>query len=295
MNSLLTPYNGKRVFVTGDTGFKGSWLCLWLDLLGANVVGYALPAKNAHDHFNAIRLNKRIRHIDGDIRDLSKLRGAIRSFGPEFVFHLAAQPLVREGYREPQATFHTNVLGSVNLLESVRLTPTVRSVIYVTTDKCYLDQGWVWGYRENDQLGGNDPYSGSKAAAELAFAAYDAAFFRKRDSLGASSVERAMSSVEVTGRKIASSRDCIRALQQEKTIILRNPKAIRPWQHVLEPIGAYLDLAMKLYQKPKKFSGSWNFGPSANDLGTVQDVADSVIKHLGERKVETCPSSRPTL
>ena len=184
MRHALSVFRGKRVLVTGDTGFKGSWLCLWLRELGAEVAGYALAPERADDHFNLLRLDRLIRHTTADIRDYARLTGVMRRFKPEFVFHLAAQSLVRISYAEPKPTFDTNVAGSVNLLEAVRNTPSVRALVYVTSDKCYVNREWARGYREDDVLGGRDPYSASKAAAEHAFEAYRRSFFAHRRDLG---------------------------------------------------------------------------------------------------------------
>ena len=262
MEDLVTPpLRGKRVLVTGDTGFKGSWLSLWLHRIGANVLGLALPPKTERDHFNVLGLGKVISHVDCDIRDLAELEKATADFKPEVVFHLAAQALVKHSYSNPKATFDTNVGGSVNVLELVRQSPSVRALVYVTSDKCYRNKQWVWGYRENDELGGEDPYSASKAAAEMVFSAYLKSFFETRETLGAASVRAGNA---IGGGDWADDRlvpDCIRALSSGEPIILRNPAAIRPWQHVLEPISGYIRLAGQLMEEPSRYSGAWNFGP----------------------------------
>ena len=285
MKETLTAFRGKRVIVTGDTGFKGSWLALWLRELGAEVVGYALPPERESDHFNVLGLDRLIRHVDGDIRDLKLLREVFREFQPEFLFHLAAQPLVRLSYEDPKVTFDTNVGGSVNVLEAARSTASLRSMIYVTSDKCYKNKEWVWGYRESDELGGHDPYSASKAAAELVFAAYVSSYFANRTGFGAASVRAGN---VIGGGDWAADRivpDAIRALQGGAPVVLRNPLSTRPWQHVLEPLSGYLLLAARLYRTPKEYSGAWNFGPRNESIRTVKDLADAIIGSWGTGEI----------
>jgi CDP-glucose 4,6-dehydratase len=280
-------FKGKRILITGDTGFKGSWLSLWLHELGAEVVGYALPPERKEDHFNMIGLGQLTRHVDGDIRDFASLKKVIDEFRPEFLFHLAAQALVRFSYEEPKLTFDTNVGGSINILEISQNSPSLRVLIYVTSDKCYRNRGWVWGYRENDELGGRDPYSASKAAAEVVFSAYMDSFFSKRQDFGASSVRAGN---VIGGGDWAPDRivpDCIRALQKGKPILIRNPNSTRPWQHVLEPLSGYLVLAARLYNTPKIYSGSWNFGPREDSMKTVQDLVKEIIECWGGGEIET--------
>jgi len=286
MRELFSVLKGKRILLTGETGFKGSWLCLWLSQLGADVVGFALPPKRDNDHFNLLQLGKITRHVEGDIRDLPALKRVFDEFQPEFLFHLAAQSLVRYSYDEPKLTFDTNVGGSINVLECVRTTPSLRSVIYVTSDKCYLNKEWEWGYRENDELGGRDPYSASKAAAELVFSSYRDSFFSQRDSLGIASVRAGN---VIGGGDWSADRivpDSIKALQQKQPVLLRNPQSTRPWQHVLEPLSGYLALACQLYADPKRFSGSWNFGPRAESIRTVQNLAEKIVSCWGEGEVQ---------
>jgi len=280
----LAVFRGKRVLVTGDTGFKGSWLCLWLTQLGAEVAGYAQAPKHDDDHFNLLRMNRLIRHTTADIRDGAKLTAVMQRFKPEFVFHLAAQALVRLSYDDPKSTFDTNVGGSVNLLEAVRKTPSVRALIYVTSDKCYRNNEWVWGYRENDVLGGRDPYSASKAAAELVFDAYCQSYFVQR-GLGAASVRAGN---VIGGGDWSDDRivpDCVKALRARQPIVLRNPDATRPWQHVLEPLGGYLLLASRLYAEPQQYTGAWNFGPSPEAAHTVGDLATHIVKNWGSGRI----------
>jgi len=283
----LDIFSGKKIIVTGDTGFKGSWLCMWLHLLGADVLGYALPPEHADGHFNAIKLGELIEHIDGDIRDLDLLRSTFQAFQPEFVFHLAAQPLVRLSYEEPKHTFSTNVDGSVNVLEAVRVTDSVRSLIYVTSDKCYRNNEWIWGYRETDELGGHDPYSASKAAAEIVFSSYSDSFFKANPILGTASVRAGN---VIGGGDWSQSRiipDCIRALRAKEPILLRNPGSTRPWQHVLEPVFGYLALAVRLYESPDQYSGAWNFGPCVQSIRPVQALANRVIDAWGSGEIKT--------
>jgi CDP-glucose 4,6-dehydratase len=281
----LSAFAGKRVLLTGDTGFKGSWLALWLSELGAEVHGLALPVEPGNVLFPAVAASGRVHHIDGDIRDLDTVRAAVDGLRPEFVFHLAAQALVRRSYAEPQLTFHTNVIGSVNVLEAVRLCPSVRSLVYITSDKCYLNKEWLWGYRENDELGGHDPYSASKAAAELAFHAYAASFLNHRAELGAATTRAGN---VIGGGDRSADRivpDTIKALSEGRPVILRNPGATRPWQHVLDPLYGYLKLGAALHQEPKRYSGSWNFGPDDRSIRTVGDLARAVIDVWGEGEV----------
>ena len=282
MDNYLSLFAGKRVLVTGDTGFKGAWLCLWLKDLGAEVVGFALPPERPHDLYHVIGLEKLIHHVEGDIRDEASLRRVFDQFQPELLFHLAAQALVRRSYKEPKLTFDTNVGGSVNVLEAVRRTPSLRAVIYVTSDKCYKNREWDWGYRENDELGGHDPYSASKAAAEMVMAGYWQSFFAARPGLGAASVRAGN---VLGGGDWAEDRvvpDIIRDLMERRPVTLHHPEATRPWQHVLEPLGGYLLLAVRLYESPKAFAGPWNFGHSGEGMRSVQQLAEEIIAGWGE-------------
>jgi len=285
VREILKIFNGKKVLVTGDTGFKGSWLAYWLHQLGADVYGFALPPERTYDHFNELELKKIIHHEDGDIRDYSQILEFVKTTRPEFVFHLAAQPLVRKSYSEPQNTFDTNITGTVNLLEAVRLTPSVKSLVVITSDKCYKNKEWCWGYRENDELGGKDPYSASKAAAELVFSAYNDSFFNARPQFGAASVRAGN---VIGGGDWSDDRivpDCIRALESNKPVELRNPHATRPWQHVLEPLSGYLILASRMYEHPKQFGGSYNFGPDSGKTHTVQNLVEEFISVWGTGKI----------
>lgn len=286
MRDSLSLFRGKRIVVTGDTGFKGSWLSLWLHELGADVVGFALPPERDNDHFRLLGLDKIIHHVDGDIRDLSAMKKIFEEFQPEFLFHLAAQALVRVSYEQPKDTFDTNVAGSVNILEVVRSTPSLRSMVYVTSDKCYKNKEWLWGYRESDELGGRDPYSASKAAAELVFSAYLDSFLSSRAEFGAASVRAGN---VIGGGDWSQDRivpDCIKNLNNDSPIILRNPSSTRPWQHVLEPLSGYMLTAAKLYLDPKKFSGAWNFGPDGKSIKTVKELADKIVDCWGRGSIQ---------
>lgn len=277
--SDLSLFKGRRVLLTGDTGFKGSWLALWLSELGAEVTGYALPAEPSNVLFPA--LVPLIAHRDGDIRDPASLSRIMREARPEIVFHLAAQSLVRQGYADPQGTFATNLLGSVNLLEAVRTTDSVRALVYVTSDKCYRNDGTRTAFREDDALGGADPYSASKACAELAFQAYWQSFFAARGGLGAAS---ARAGNVIGGGDRAADRivpDTISALETGKPVRLRNPAHIRAWLHVLDPLHGYLALAAALLHEPVRFSGAWNFGPAETGMRSVEDLARALIARWG--------------
>lgn len=288
---FLGAFAGARVFVTGHTGFKGTWLTLLLGELGAKVMGYALPPEQSGSHFELLGLARSMHHIEGDIRDARKLAATLHEFQPEFVFHLAAQALVRRSYAEPQATFDVNVMGSVNLLEAVRQCSSVRALVYITSDKCYENLEWVWGYRENDRLGGHDPYSASKAAAELAFSAYARSFLAGMTSLGAAT---ARAGNVIGGGDWAADRiipDCIRAIRDGLPIRLRSPAATRPWQHVLEPISGYLLLAARLREAPARYAGSWNFGPPSTEVRTVREVAERIVERFGRGRVEVAEAA----
>ncbi len=286
MASHRDTFKGRRVLVTGHTGFKGSWLSLWLNELGAEVTGYALAPKYERSHFELLGLEKHIRHIEADLRDRDALGRAFDEAKPEFVFHLAAQALVRRSYDDPLETFSTNVIGSANVLEEIRVRDGIRALVFVTSDKCYQNEEWDRGYREDDRLGGHDPYSASKASAEMVFAAYHHSFFRDRKGFGGAS---ARAGNVIGGGDWAEDRivpDCIRALEAGKPIIVRNPDATRPWQHVLDPLNGYLTLAEALVESPEKFAGAWNFGPEAGTGLTVGGLAEQAAKYWGGGTVE---------
>jgi CDP-glucose 4,6-dehydratase len=274
-------FANKKVFLTGHTGFKGSWLAAWLRQLGAEVTGYALPPEHDNAHFRLLGLAAGMRHIEADIRDEVRLHAALESAAPEFVFHLAAQPLVRRSYLDPKTTFDTNVGGSVNLLEAVRRVPSVRVLLYITSDKCYGHTPKPGGYCEDDPLGSGDPYSTSKACAELVFSSYQSSFFRDRNGFAAASVRAGN---VIGGGDWSEDRivpDCIRALRENQPIVVRNPHAVRPWQHVLEALGGYLLLASRLYTEGRTFEGAWNFGPDLESHRPVSELVQAAIHHWG--------------
>ncbi|MHB1688307.1 MAG: CDP-glucose 4,6-dehydratase [Ignavibacteriaceae bacterium] len=278
-------YKNKKVLITGDTGFKGSWLAIWLTELGADVYGYSLPPQREEDNFVKCNLSNIIHHEDRDIRDLNKLKNYFDEVKPEFAFHLAAQPIVLESYNNPHYTFETNIMGTVNFFEAVRQTKSVKAALNITSDKCYQNNEWVWGYRENDPMGGKDPYSASKGASELISSAYLHSFFAK-DSHCAIASARAGN--VIGGGDWAEYRiipDFFRAITKQEKLIIRNPHATRPWQHVLEPLSGYLLLASKLYLEGNKYSGGWNFGPLDQANHKVAELIDAVIKYYGKGEV----------
>lgn len=291
MQPHLESFRGKKVFITGHTGFKGSWLAFILAELGAEVTGFALAPLEKNSHFELLNLSKRIKHIVGDIRDGSLLAQTMSEANPEYVFHLAAQALVRPSYADPVETFSTNVMGSVNLLEAVRGCDSVKSLVYITSDKAYENVEWVWGYRETDTIGGRDPYSASKGAAEIVFSSYLRSFFDDRPTLGAASTRAGN---VIGGGDWSQDRiipDCVKAISEGNPIILRSPNSTRPWQHVLEPLSGYLLLAARLREYPLKHQGAWNFGPETREVRTVADVANAMVAHLGSGEVQVADAS----
>lgn len=274
-------YKGKRVFITGHTGFKGSWLCRILLNAGATVTGYALLPPTEPNLFSLADIEGRMTSVIGDIRDRRCLAAAFRGAEPEIIFHLAAQPIVREGYKNPADTYETNVMGTVNLLECIRAAQTpVRSAVIVSTDKVYENKEWVWGYRENEPLNGHDPYSNSKSCAELAAQTYQRCFFEGGDM--ALSIVRAGN--VIGGGDFASDRilpDCVRAAQGGKTILVRNPHSIRPYQHVLEALFAYLIVAQRQYQD-KSYAGQYNIGPDEQDCVRTGELVELFCKKWGD-------------
>jgi len=296
LNNFEGFYKGKKVLITGHTGFKGSWLSAWLTELGANVIGYSFEPPTKPSMFKAMDLQDKITHIIGDVRDEEHLLAVFNKYQPEFVFHLAAQPIVRLSYEEPRLTYETNVMGTVNVLEAIRKTKSVKVGVIITSDKCYENKEWVYGYRESDPMGGYDPYSSSKGCAELVVSTYRHSFF---------SPERynkhkvALSSVRagnvIGGGDWGQDRlvpDCIRALSERKAIEIRNPNAIRPWQHVLEPLSGYLLLGLKMYQEGDKYACAWNFGPPDSDIITVEEIVKKIISYWGDGKYKTEVSSK---
>lgn len=302
-------WSGKRVLVTGHTGFKGSWLCILLHELGATVIGYALEPKNPEDNFVRSQVADIITDLRGDIRDRDALNQVFKEYQPEVVFHLAAQPLVLESYENPYETYEINVMGTLNVLEAIRYAKSVRTGILITTDKCYENKedkvspphnGSVeklGGFRENDPFGGYDPYSASKACDEILIASYRNSYFPITEY---EKHQKAIASVRagnvIGGGDWSKDRilpDCIRAIEARVPIRIRNRYAIRPWQHVLEPLAGYLELAEALSQKPCKYSGGWNFGPDSDSVWTVWDVAEEVVKSYGKGSLEdgTIPSA----
>jgi CDP-glucose 4,6-dehydratase len=276
-------YHGKTVLVTGHTGFKGAWLALWLQLLGARVIGYALPPITEPSLFRLANLQEGLTHVAGDIRDTDNVREVLKQYQPQMVFHLAAQSLVRYSYREPLETYATNVLGTVNVLEAIRLTPSVRACINVTSDKCYENREWPYAYRENDALGGFDPYSSSKGCAELITAAYRNSYFLNGETPPVRLASARAGNV-IGGGDWAQDRlipDSIRALTADQGVIVRNPHAIRPWQYVLEPLSGYLWLGACLWSKPSGFDEAWNFGPHCTSNLPVSQVVNRVVTLWG--------------
>ena len=279
-------YKDKRVLITGHTGFKGSWLTLWLTELGAEVIGYSLGTPTKPSLFEVLNLRNGIIHIVGDVRDGDKLKRVFKEYKPDVVFHMAAQPLVRFSYKEPKLTYETNVIGTLNLFEAVKETESVRVAINVTSDKCYENREWVYGYRENDSMGGYDPYSSSKGCAEILTSAYRSSYFNPKDygKLHQVSLASVRAGNVIGGGDWQVDRllpDCVKALSKREVIKIRNPKAIRPWQHVLEPLSGYLWLGALMWKEPTKFCGGWNFGPSDEDVLTVEEVVKRVIELWG--------------
>lgn len=278
-------YKNKTVLITGDTGFKGSWLAIWVKILGANVIGISLPPKTSHDNYIVCGLNDKIIHIDQDIREFDPLLEIFNKYKPEIVFHLAAQSLVLESYRNPLETYSTNLMGTVNVLEAIRHNKSIKVTIIITSDKCYENKEWVYSYRENDRMGGKDPYSSSKAACELAINSYIQSFFSKNNTVNIASVRAGNA---IGGGDWAENRivpDCIRALENDEPIIIRNHDAVRPWQHVLEPLDGYLTIASLLYSHGGEYVGPWNFGPSSKNMVTVKELVEEIINQWGSGEI----------
>ena len=276
----LSFYKGKKVLVTGHTGFKGSWMCKVLTNMGAEVAGYSLNPPTNPSLFEIAEIEKDIKSYIGDIRDLKKLKAVFDEFQPEIVLHLAAQPIVRDSYKDPVYTYETNVMGTVNILECVRNSESVKSFLNVTTDKVYENKEWCWGYRENEPLDGYDPYSNSKSCSELVTHSYKNSFFKDSDI----AISTARAGNVIGGGDFANDRivpDCIRAAKKKEDIIVRNPHSTRPYQHVLEPVYAYLMIAAKLYEDGK-YAGYYNVGPDDVDCFTTGNLVDLFISKWGE-------------
>jgi CDP-glucose 4,6-dehydratase len=288
-------YRNRKVLVTGHTGFKGSWLTMWLQELGANIAGFALDPLTAKDNFVVCNIGKEIRDVRGDIRDMDALNRVFEEFQPEIVFHLAAQAIVTEGYANPKSTFDTNIGGTVNVLECCRRSGSVTAIINITSDKCYENREWVWGYRECDPMGGYDPYSASKGCSELVSAAYRKSFFSQQSVVKNAKVLATVRAGNVIGGgDWAADRiipDCIRALEAGLPIQVRNPGAIRPWQHVLEPLSGYLLLGAVIDKHGRRFEGSWNFGPERASTIAVGELVRLAVEAWGSGSWESPSAS----
>ncbi|BBE30626.1 CDP-glucose 4,6-dehydratase [Tepiditoga spiralis] len=278
-------YKNKKVLITGHTGFKGSWLTIWLLKMGAKVIGYALDPYTQKDNFVLSKLSEKIIDIRDDVRNYDNLKNTFEKYKPDIIFHMAAQPLVRLSYKMPRDTFETNIMGTVNVLEAFKNTEESKVLINITSDKCYENKEWIWGYRENDPMGGYDPYSASKGASEIVSNAYLKSFFNpEKFNKHKKAIATVRAGNVIGGGDWAKDRiipDCIRALEKDIPIEIRNPNAIRPWQNVLEPLSGYLLLGTKLLKNPKKYSGSWNFGPHLNSIITVREIVEKVIENYG--------------
>lgn len=279
-------YHGKRVLVTGHTGFKGSWLSIWLHELGAEVIGVAQDPFTERDNFVLSGIGQKIKaDIRADIRDGERMKEIFQAYQPEIVFHLAAQPLVRLSYDIPVETYATNVMGTIHVLEAIRATDSVKVSVMITTDKCYENKEQIWGYRENEPMGGYDPYSSSKGAAEIAIASWRNSFFNPSEYVKhGKSIASVRAGNVIGGGDWALDRiipDCVKALEANQPIDIRSPKAIRPWQHVLEPLSGYMLLASKMWEEPTKYCEGWNFGPHTESISTVWEVATKVVANYG--------------
>ena len=286
MKNFNNVYKGKRVLVTGHTGFKGSWLSIWLRELGAEVIGYSLDPYTEEDNFVLSHLSEKIVDIRGDIRDRKHLKEVFDKYKPEIVFHLAAQPLVRLSYDIPVETYETNLMGTINILEEIRNCKNTKIGIMITTDKCYENKEQIWGYRENEAFGGYDPYSSSKGACEIAIQSWRNSFFNPKDyEKHGKSIASVRAGNVIGGGDWAKDRivpDCIRALEAGKDIEIRSPRSIRPWEHVLEPLSGYLLLGQKMMEDPIKYCEGWNFGPNLDAIVNVWEVAEKIVKNYGK-------------
>lgn len=285
-------WQNKKVLITGHTGFKGSWLSIWLHELGADVIGYSLDPFSDRDNFVLSGICNKIIDIRADIRNHESLHRVFEKYQPEIVFHLAAQPIVRLSYEYPRETYETNVMGTLNVLECIRSTENTKIGILITTDKCYENKEQIWGYRETDRFGGYDPYSSSKACAEILISSYRNSFMNPNEyEKHGKSIASVRAGNVIGGGDWAKDRivpDCIRALETNSQICIRNPQAIRPWQHVLEPLSGYMLLAEKIYESPIQYAGGWNFGPEYNSFTNVWDVAGKIINAYGSGELRDC-------
>ncbi len=283
-------YNGKTVLVTGHTGFKGSWLSIWLNMMGAKVVGYSLDPYSERGNFEACHLHDRLlADIRGDTRDYEKLNQTIKQYRPEIIFHLAAQALVRKAYAHPKETYETNLMGSLNIMEAVRENDCVKTVVMITSDKCYENVEQIWGYKETDRMGGYDPYSSSKGCTELMISSYRNSYFNPQDyAKHGKAVASVRAGNVIGGGDWSADRlipDCIRFIEAGKDIEIRNPIATRPWEHVLEPLSGYLRVGEKLIEDPVKYATSFNFGPHISANKTVWEVVSRLVDYYGKGKV----------
>lgn len=284
MENIIDFYKGKRVFLTGHTGFKGAWMCKILANAGASITGFSLEAPTDPSLFKLANIDRDVNSVIGDVRDVDALKRAFDDAKPEIVIHLAAQPIVRDSYVDPSYTYETNVMGTVNVLECIRQNPCVKSFLNVTTDKVYLNKEWNWGYREIDELDGFDPYSNSKSCSELVTHSYKRSFFTEKDGSPLIPISTARAGNVIGGGDFAKDRiipDCVRSALKHEDIVVRNPFSTRPYQHVLEPVYAYLMIAAKQFEE-KKYAGCYNVGPDDRDCFQTGALVDTFVKHWGE-------------
>lgn len=281
LTTLLKPYKDKKVLLTGHTGFKGSWLAIWLEALGAKVVGVAIDSINKKNNYNLSNVSDLLeKDYRQDIRDLEGVKKIFEKERPEIVFHLAAQPIVLESYKDPILTYETNVMGTVNILEACRLSPSVLVGVFITTDKCYENKEWIYPYREFDPMGGYDPYSSSKGASELIISSYRRSFFKEqKKNIASVRAGNVIGGGDWSPHRIVV--DLIKAIESNMPLEVRNPEAVRPWQHVLEPLSGYLLLGAKMMEEPSKFDEAWNFGPEVNEVYSVRQLVEAIINAYG--------------
>ncbi|MFR9619613.1 MAG: CDP-glucose 4,6-dehydratase [Rikenellaceae bacterium] len=288
-------YSGKRVLITGHTGFKGSWLAIWLNWLGAEVVGFALDPYSERDNFVLSGIGSRIVDLRGDICDGEAVEEVFQKYQPEIVFHLAAQPLVRLSYSEPVETYRTNVMGSINIMESFRRCESARVAVMITTDKCYENREQIWGYREDEAMGGYDPYSSSKGACEIAISSWRRSFMNPAEfAKHGKSIASVRAGNVIGGGDWSLDRiipDCMRAIERGEDIEIRSPRSVRPWQHVIEPLSGYMRLAEKMWDAPTEYCEAWNFGPNSEQVKTVMDIAQLVVEKYGRGGVKDVSTS----